>query len=593
MGTDKDENNILNDQELTSNSSASVKASRIFDSAADGDLDDLKKLIATAFSSEIRLGIEDANLSFPPAPCLNLLRDKKNSTPLHYAAGNGHVEVCRFLLQTVSNESRNNLQRSNTLLSSGETAASSYANAPNKTQGRTALHWAARNGHLEVCKLLVEEYGANPDPLAKGDVTPLQLAVWRAHLDVCLWLSENGCADKHFMNGWGCTVHHWLAKSPIYAEALQQIKSQNNDHVKTYTHRDREIDPTKHAKRKLLALCKWLDDEPKDGSSSKLSAWNRPNDHGQTPLHKAGFGGNMPVLKFLIETKKCCDVYRDSQHNTAADCAERNRQWEAAKYLRRHGNPRCLQNASTILFPKCKEPPRMPSLTSIRAAYIKLARLYHPDRSIESRSINQDATIHNIATPMSRWKALQDAYRLWTLWWKDPDEADSLIRGLERHFYLQRQLPLLLLWHEQWHDNRESNENTESGGQKFVSKIAKKQKVDSHNENFGHRPPSKQQFSDEALQRLEDFERKLVRLLSTLPSQEIPLSQLPKEYEKTWGGTNSDGQTAMIRPRTYRCKKLRFLLEKHCSRTIEVVPKFRAEGETAATILMVRLCNVK
>lgn len=564
MGTDEDENILIN-HELNSNSLASMEVSKLFDSAANGDLNQVKKFIATSCSPEIRFG-------------LNLLRDKKNSTPLHYAAGNGHVEVCRFLLQTVSMEARQRLQQKNTTIHIGETAASSYANTPNKTQGRTALHWAARNGHLEVCKLLVEEYGANPDPLAKGDVTPLQLAVWRSHLEVCLWLSEKGCADKHFMNGWGCTVHHWLAKSPIYAEAIQQTESPNKDHMEAHT--ETRNDTITNAETKLLALCKWLDDEPED---RKPSAWNRPNDHGQTPLHKAGFGGNLPVLKFLIETKGYCDIYRDSQHNTAADCAERNRQWETAKYLRRHGNPKCLQNASTILFPNCNEPPRIPSLSSIRAAYIKLARIYHPDRLIERQRNNQNI--------MRRWKNLQDAHRLWTMWWKDPDEADSIIRGLERHYYLQRQLPLLLLWHEQWHDNCESNENADD--QRNILRDAKKQKLDSHNGNARQRRPSKQQFTDEALQRLEDFERKLVRLLSTLPLHEIPLSQLPKEYEKTWGGSNSKGATAMIRPRDYRCKKLRFLLEKHCSRTVEVVPKAREEGETAVMILMVRLCNVK
>ena len=554
MGAEKDEN-VLGEHELTFNSLLSQNTSNIFDSASNGNLEEVKSLVSNLCSLDDGPGIQHADVS-SPVRCLNLLRDKKNSTPLHYAAGNGHVEVCRFLLHTVATEATTN---------SDETSASAYANLPNKTQGRTALHWAARNGHLEVCKLLVEDYGANPDPLAKGDVTPLQLAVWRGHLEVCLWLSEKGCADKHFMNFWGCTVHHWLAKSPIYAEALQERAQMEND-----TNTDESI--TK-AETKLLVLCKWLDDEPED-SSNNMSAWNKPNDHGQTPLHKAGFGGNMPVLKFLIDTKGCCDIHRDSQHNTAADCAERNKQWETAKYLRRHGNPNCLQRASAILFPESKAPPRIPSLVSIRAAYIKLARLYHPDRSIERPSNNLHRICDNTSTIMEQWKDLQEAYRLWTLWWKDSDEADAMIRGLERHYYLQRQLPLLLSWHDQWHDNHGRTE-----------KAAKKQKTESHN----MRKPSKQQFSDEALHKLEDFQRKLVRLLGTLPSNEIPLSQLPKEYEKTWGDTNNNGESAMIRPREYRCKKLRFLLEKYCSRTVEIVERTKEEDERAATILMVRL----
>jgi len=106
----------------------------------------------------------------------------------------------------------------------------------------------------------------------------------------------------------------------------------------------------------------------------------------------------------------------------------------------------------------------------------------------------------------------------------------------------------------------------------------KSKKINKGNDN---RMPPRQQFSQEALQKLEDFERRLARLLGTLPSQEIPLSQLPKEYEKTWGcssNSSTSGTTAMIRPREYRCKKLGFLLEKHCFRTVEVVQKTKSAG---------------
>jgi ankyrin repeat protein len=60
--------------------------------------------------------------------------DRKLSTALHWAAGNGHLEVVAFLLP---------------LLSKGD------VDRRNK-QGRTALMHAAKNGHLPVVRLLVE-----------------------------------------------------------------------------------------------------------------------------------------------------------------------------------------------------------------------------------------------------------------------------------------------------------------------------------------------------------------------------------------------------------------------------------------------------
>mmetsp|Transcript_13449 Transcript_13449/g.33849 ORF Transcript_13449/g.33849 Transcript_13449/m.33849 type:complete len:554 (-) Transcript_13449:87-1748(-) len=553
MGRGKSDNVVENECNNNSHISSNYRnnCNSIFGFAVNGNIEAVKQSLMTLSSSAIYH-----------------LCDKKGSTPLHYAAGNGHFETCRLLLQTVQGQATHS--------SSFNNIASSYANKPNKTQGRTALHWAARNGHLSVCKLLVEDYGADPDLLAKGDVTPLQLAVWRGHVEVCFWLSKAGTADKHFVNKWGCTVHHWLAKSPIYTEQ-KQIEEKHQQAM--------------DAEAKLLILCQWLDDDERDNNnnndnnneSTKLSAWNRPNDHGQTPLHKAGFGGNLPVLKFLIETKGCSDTHRDSQHNTAADCAERNRQWEVAKFLRRHGNPRCLQTASAILFPGMQ--PRKPRLAQIRACYLKLAKLYHPDRS-------------KTILDKNRWRDLQQAYRLWTLWWEDPEEADAMIRGLERHHFLQRQLPLLVLWHKPWHESEKNNheEKRESSFQKHGLRNAKKQKVRDNNNNRNANHRAQQGFSETALQKLEDFERKLVRLLGTLPSHEIPLSQLPKEYEKTWA--NNDGTKAMIRPRDYCCKKLRFLLDKHCSRTVTLVPKPRdidipSNGETAGVaILWVRLKDI-
>jgi ankyrin repeat protein len=585
--------------------SPSANVSNIFDAAGKGDLKTLERLLSVSSSfgenssndkkythNGDKAGAvpKDDSFSFRSF-FLSEVRDKKGSTPLHYAAGNGHLGASRFLLQRVYAQAKDEHAPTNDTGDArcGEqhavfAATSSYANAANKTQGRTPLHWAARNGHLSVCKLLVKDFGANPDPLARGDVTPLQLAVWRGHLEVCQWLSKAGNADKGFVNGWGCTVHHWLAKSPIYSEEREtEIQKQQQQQQQT---QDGAVSNRngKNAERRLLALCKWLDDDDdRDDDNEidphspeqKLSAWGRPNDHGQTPLHKAGFGGNMPVLKFLLHAKGCSDTHRDSQHNTAADCAERNQQWEAARYLRRHGNPGCLQRARSVLFQgssSAQQPP--PTLSDVRASYLALARKYHPDRNSNNATKNE-----------SRWKELQGAYRLWTLWWEDSVEADAVIRSLERHHFLQKELPLLILWHQTWHENQKRQLDNAKNGQLFgngdhagngelppslAQRTAKKQKV---GRVKSHHVPPRQHFSPEALRKLEDFERRLVRLLGTLPSREIPLSQLPKEYEKTWGSSGNNGATTMIRPREYRCKKLGFLLEKHCFRTVEVLQK--------------------
>jgi len=104
-------------------------------------------------------------------------QDKHGSSILHYAAGYGAVETCKWLIDCGL-----------------DPATTSPSN------GRTPLHWAARNGHTETCRLLVVLSCGNVDVQAKGQVTPLQLAVWQGHLDTCRLLVSLG-ADPLFVNG--------------------------------------------------------------------------------------------------------------------------------------------------------------------------------------------------------------------------------------------------------------------------------------------------------------------------------------------------------------------------------------------------------
>ena len=55
-------------------------------------------------------------------------KDNSNWTPLHKAAGNGHVEVCKLILEKVEDKN------------------------PHALNGRTPLHVAAGEGHFEVIK---------------------------------------------------------------------------------------------------------------------------------------------------------------------------------------------------------------------------------------------------------------------------------------------------------------------------------------------------------------------------------------------------------------------------------------------------------
>lgn len=85
-----------------------------------------------------------------PLEALKEVKDQyTESTPLHYAAANGHIDVVKYLLGLVGEDSE---------------AQSALISAQNDS-GNTALHWAALNGNLDIVKLLCE---AKADPFIKN-----------------------------------------------------------------------------------------------------------------------------------------------------------------------------------------------------------------------------------------------------------------------------------------------------------------------------------------------------------------------------------------------------------------------------------------
>ncbi|TID22819.1 hypothetical protein E6O75_ATG01993 [Venturia nashicola] len=105
----------------------------VLDCARANDLEELKPFISTLdakYTSES-----------PASIILAAVDPDTGNNAAHYACGNGHQDVIKYLLSQFPADSS---PSSKTLLT-----------AQNKA-GNTALHWAALNGHLEMVKLLLE-----------------------------------------------------------------------------------------------------------------------------------------------------------------------------------------------------------------------------------------------------------------------------------------------------------------------------------------------------------------------------------------------------------------------------------------------------
>merc|ERR1719320_979387 len=100
-------------------------------------------------------------------------QDTQKLLPMHFAAKEGHVEICKILVEA------------------GSYTTNDYYDEL-ETDEKTPLHYAAYNGHTDVVTYLLEDQRVFPDPRDWDDFTPLQLAVFRNQRVVIKKLLERG-----------------------------------------------------------------------------------------------------------------------------------------------------------------------------------------------------------------------------------------------------------------------------------------------------------------------------------------------------------------------------------------------------------------
>jgi ankyrin repeat protein len=110
-------------------------------------------------------------------------------TPLHYASEKGHTEIAKMILEKIDNKN------------------------PKNVNGETPLHYAAKCGHLQICQMIIEVIDdTNPQDI-KG-FTPLHYAASHGHSEICEQILDNAnekrtecdCDMRQ------CTIHLCAAK---------------------------------------------------------------------------------------------------------------------------------------------------------------------------------------------------------------------------------------------------------------------------------------------------------------------------------------------------------------------------------------------
>ncbi|KAF6802569.1 ankyrin repeat containing protein yar1 [Colletotrichum musicola] len=103
--------------------------------------------------------------------------ESSKATCLHMAAGNGHIDAVKALVEALDARSAEEKK--------------AYVDAANEF-GNTGLHWACLGGHLEVVKYLVAQ-GASPAAANDKDQIPLDSALFNGKREVADWfLAQSG-----------------------------------------------------------------------------------------------------------------------------------------------------------------------------------------------------------------------------------------------------------------------------------------------------------------------------------------------------------------------------------------------------------------
>ena len=104
----------------------------------------------------------------------------RKTTPLHIAARKGHLDVCKLILENTDNK-----------IPTDDVGGSLVGNTP--------FHLAAQNGHIAICQLLIENRVINfedTNPRGCNGLTVFHIAAANGHLEICKLIVKTAIIEK-------------------------------------------------------------------------------------------------------------------------------------------------------------------------------------------------------------------------------------------------------------------------------------------------------------------------------------------------------------------------------------------------------------
>ncbi|KAL1345373.1 ankyrin repeat-containing protein At5g02620 [Arachis hypogaea] len=233
-------------------------------------------------------------------------QNQDGETPLYVAAEYGYVDLVRELIQLYD------------LADAGIKARNGF----------DALHIAAKQGDLDIVKILMEAHPELSMTVDQSNTTALHTAATQGYVEIVKLLLEAGKGLATIAKSNGKTALHSAARNGHVAV------------VKVLLEQDREI-ATRIDKKRQTALHMAVKGQNLEVVEELIkgdpSTINFVDNKGNTPLHIASRKGRAQIVKKLLEQKETNKKVVNRSGETALDTAEKMGNHDVKNILLEHG----------------------------------------------------------------------------------------------------------------------------------------------------------------------------------------------------------------------------------------------------------------